>query len=219
MSSCPYAGQPTASPATAYTREPGLMTLICDVAFIASIIVLVREGVRKMSSPKPPSTFFMGTPTPKADQALADHGSHEQLIGISRATFLRCRKRQQVREYDQRRVVEASWAHLLRPAASWGRSRGGREEEEGEERDTAVRFAEVVEYIPPAPVGSSDKQRQPCRPYGRSELEKPAVGGEEAAREGADQDGAIATALEIADEDGLDEIVDKIWKGLHPEEA
>ncbi|KAK2041829.1 hypothetical protein LZ31DRAFT_543827 [Colletotrichum somersetense] len=200
------------SPATAHTRELSLMTFIWDVAFIASIIILVREGVRKMSSPKPPSIFFMGA-SPQTTTAWGSyyHGSHEQLIGISRTTFLRCRKRQQVREYDQRRVVEASWTHLLRPA-SWGRSKGGREE--GEERNTAVRFAEVVEYIPPTPVGSNEKQRQPCHPC-RSELEKPAVGGEEA-RKGADQDGAIAKALEITDEDTLDEIVDKIWKGLHP---
>ncbi|KAK2051541.1 hypothetical protein LY76DRAFT_528390, partial [Colletotrichum caudatum] len=148
----------------------------------------------------------------------ADHGSHEQLIGISRTTFLRFHKRQQVREYDQRLAIEAGWAHLLRPA-SWGRSKGGRGE--GEERNTAVRFTEVVEYIPPTPtptpVGSNEEQRQPRHPC-RSELERPAAGGGEA-RKGADQDGAIAKALEIRDEDGLDEIFDKIWRGLHPEET
>ncbi|KAK1979722.1 hypothetical protein LZ30DRAFT_783256 [Colletotrichum cereale] len=90
-------------------------------------------------------------------------GSQEQLVGISRATFLRCHKRQQVREYDHRRAVEASWARLLQPVT-------GSRSERGEGRHTAVRFADVVEYIAHTPIETKER---PCDLFGAG-LQKPA---------------------------------------------
>ncbi|EFQ25138.1 uncharacterized protein GLRG_00282 [Colletotrichum graminicola M1.001] len=138
----------------------------------------------------------------------SNQGSHEQFIGISRAAFLRFRKRQQVKEYYQRSAIEAAFARLLQ-TASWGRS------ESKEERDTAVRFAEVVEYIPPTQTPVGTEEQHPCHPC-RSELEKPTVNEEEAGTEAAEDD---AKSLGITGDDGQDEIAKKMWSVLHPEET
>ncbi|KAK1598892.1 uncharacterized protein LY79DRAFT_665478 [Colletotrichum navitas] len=222
----PYADRSNASAATTHIQGPSLMSFIWDVAFIAIVIVLVKEAVRKMTSPKDPG-FVMGTKSstsPQATTAWGSYctsspphkdlarffykGSHEQFIGISRAAFLRFRKRQQVREYYQRSAVEASFARLLQPA-SWGRS------EREEERDTAVRFAEVIEYIPPTQTPLGTEEQQPCHPC-RTELGKPTVN-EEAAGTGSVEDDA--KSLGVTGDDSQGEIVKKIWGVLRPEET
>ncbi|KAK1996549.1 hypothetical protein LX36DRAFT_671626 [Colletotrichum falcatum] len=155
-----------------------------------------------MSSPKPPD-FIMGTSLQiTTSWGSYYQGSHEQLMGISRATFLRCRKTQQVREYNQRRAIETSWERLLHPV-TWGRV------QKEEERDTAVRFADTVEDIAQmktqTPVELEEQQQQPRRQC-MSELEKPEVDGEETGK-GAVEDEAMSLA--VADEEVLVETVNK----------
>ncbi|GKT54028.1 hypothetical protein ColTof3_01367 [Colletotrichum tofieldiae] len=200
------------------------MSPIWDIAFITVVIVLVKEIIHKMSTPKSPN-FTMGTKphtslrtttawgsycmpslyqaftslfwTMNPSQPATDKGSHEQLIGISRTTYLQCHKRQQVREYHQRCAVEASWPLTERT-------------QDREEKDKAVKFAEVVEYITQTSVGGGEIHS----PF-ESKLDHPAIDEDTVGKETQDE----SKALEIKDEDGLDEIVDKIWRSLHPEES
>ncbi|GJC80847.1 hypothetical protein ColLi_03685 [Colletotrichum liriopes] len=177
------------------------MSPIWDIAFITVIIVFVKEMVYKMSTLKSPN-FTMGTKphtSLRTTTAWGSYykGSHEQLIGISRTTYLQCHKRQQVREYHQRCAVEASWPLTERI-------------QDREERDKAVKFAEVVEYITQTSVGGGEIHS----PF-ESKLDQPAIDEDKVGKETQDE----SKALEIKDEDGLDEIVDKIWRSLHPEES
>ncbi|GKT46837.1 uncharacterized protein ColSpa_07018 [Colletotrichum spaethianum] len=135
--------------------------------------------------------------TKSRGQSAADRGSHEQLIGISRATYLQCHKRQQIREYHQRCAVEASWPFI-------------KSSNEREEQDKAVKFAEIVEYITQTPVGDGETHN----PF-ESCLETPATGEDKLGKELAQKE---LKALEITDEDDLNEIVNKIWSVLHPDE-
>ncbi|KZL86845.1 hypothetical protein CI238_08383 [Colletotrichum incanum] len=142
-----------------------------------------------MSSPKP-RNFTMGTKpntSVRTTTAWGSYykGSHGQLIGISRSTYLQCHNRQQVREYHQRCAVEASW-----PLTE--------SSDEREERDKAVKFAKVVEYITQTSVGD-EKTSSPFE----SKFDKPAIDKDAAGKEGAQDE---SKALEIAKEDDLDEI-------------
>ncbi|KDN69075.1 hypothetical protein CSUB01_10229 [Colletotrichum sublineola] len=180
------------------------MSAIWDVTLIAAIFILIRDTIRKMTSPKP-AVLLTGA-NPHADTPWGSYykGSHEELLGMRRSTFVRCRKRRQLEGYVQNRAVEASWARLLRPVTR------GRSEVE-EKRPTVVRFAEAVEYFEQttqtqAPEGAEEEEeeeeQQPYRPCSL-EFESSAVEGEGAGK-GAVRD--EAEALEIIVDD-LDKIV------------